>query len=150
MSSTFPASLPQGSPCVHKFGGSSFADAACLARVSRILSEAAEPAQLIVVSALQGVTNALVALTDSIDDPSPALAALLQRHLALAAAIGDAELHAWLELDFGACATQLALARQNPCRGLAAQWRGDAPQPHHHDHHEDYREPRRSLVHALS
>ncbi len=111
MSSTFPASLPQDSPCVHKFGGSSLADAACLARVSRILGEAAEPAQLIVVSALQGVTNALVALTDSIDDPSPALAALLQRHLALAAAIGDAELHAWLELDFGACATQLALAR---------------------------------------
>lgn len=65
-------------PCVHKFGGSSLADGACQARVSRILRDAGEPAQLIVVSALQGVTNALVALSEGKDDAAGVFADLLR------------------------------------------------------------------------
>ncbi len=106
---------PDQRPCVHKFGGSSLANAARMARVSSILRDAGEPAQLIVVSALQGVTNVLVALSEATDDPATMLADLLLRHLALAAASADAALRDWLQRDFDACAMLLAQARGAGC-----------------------------------
>jgi bifunctional aspartokinase / homoserine dehydrogenase 1 len=47
----------------HKFGGSSLADANCIAHVARLLSARSEDDQVIVVSAMAGVTNELIALT---------------------------------------------------------------------------------------
>lgn len=47
---------------VHKFGGSSMADAACLRRVAAILAEVGDLNQVAVVSAMRGVTDALLAV----------------------------------------------------------------------------------------
>jgi bifunctional aspartokinase / homoserine dehydrogenase 1 len=47
----------------HKFGGSSLADAGCIAHVARLLSDRHEDDQVIVVSAMAGVTNELIELT---------------------------------------------------------------------------------------
>ena len=48
----------------HKFGGSSLADAACFATVAQLLTARDDGAQAIVVSAMAGVTNELLALAD--------------------------------------------------------------------------------------
>ena len=74
---------------VHKFGGSSVADAGCFRRVASIL-EAQAPGRLaVVLSACKGVTDSLlglVAQAEGQDDGFRAgLAALRARHAALAA-----------------------------------------------------------------
>ncbi|MFP4277604.1 MAG: bifunctional aspartate kinase/homoserine dehydrogenase I [Wenzhouxiangella sp.] len=46
---------------VHKFGGTSLADARCIDHVARLLVEREDEAQAVVVSAMAGVTNALLA-----------------------------------------------------------------------------------------
>ncbi len=46
----------------HKFGGSSLADAECIARVAGLLAERNDDAQAVVVSAIAGVTNELIGL----------------------------------------------------------------------------------------
>jgi aspartokinase/homoserine dehydrogenase 1 len=48
----------------HKFGGSSLADADCFTTVARLLTERDDDAQVIVVSAMTGVTNELMALAE--------------------------------------------------------------------------------------
>ncbi|HWH52802.1 MAG TPA: hypothetical protein VN651_14730, partial [Gemmatimonadaceae bacterium] len=48
---------------VHKFGGSSLADADCFRRVAKIIAERPEPQRLVVVSAMAGVTDDLVRAT---------------------------------------------------------------------------------------
>ena len=45
---------------VHKFGGTSLADAACVRRVAEIIAARPERRRIVVVSAMAGVTNALV------------------------------------------------------------------------------------------
>src|SRR5262245_34458913 len=45
---------------VHKFGGTSLADAACFRRVARIIAGWPESHQAIVVSAMRGTTDTLV------------------------------------------------------------------------------------------
>ncbi|HEV8446592.1 MAG TPA: bifunctional aspartate kinase/homoserine dehydrogenase I [Gemmatimonadaceae bacterium] len=45
---------------VHKFGGTSLADAACFRRVADIVAERPESHRAVVVSAMSGVTNALI------------------------------------------------------------------------------------------
>src|SRR5262252_4690312 len=45
---------------VHKFGGTSLADAACFRRVAAIIAERPESHRAVVVSAISGVTNALI------------------------------------------------------------------------------------------
>jgi bifunctional aspartokinase / homoserine dehydrogenase 1 len=45
---------------VHKFGGTSLADAACIRRVAEIIAARSESRRVVVVSAMAGVTNALV------------------------------------------------------------------------------------------
>ena len=55
----------QPSIMAHKFGGSSMADAACMEQVARVLREAGESDQVIVVSAMRGTTDGLIALIDA-------------------------------------------------------------------------------------
>ncbi|MDR6094745.1 aspartokinase [Stenotrophomonas sp. SORGH_AS321] len=47
---------------VHKFGGTSVADADCYRHVARLLQARPEALQVTVVSAMKGVTDALIAL----------------------------------------------------------------------------------------
>src|ERR1700745_3554310 len=80
---------------VHKFGGSSVADADCFRKVAAIL-ESAPPGRLaVVLSACRGVTDALlrlVALAERQDESyRHELAQLRERHAAIAAALLTAE-----------------------------------------------------------
>ena len=47
----------------HKFGGSSLADAGRIRHVASLMLDAGESRQVVVVSAMQGTTNALIAMT---------------------------------------------------------------------------------------
>lgn len=91
---------------LHKFGGSSLADAAQYQRVASLLNglDAAEPGlQFVVVSAMHGVTDTLISLVDASvtgTDWKLGLRDLRQRHLDAADVLDpDAAhgLHAWLE-----------------------------------------------------
>jgi aspartokinase/homoserine dehydrogenase 1 len=73
---------------VHKFGGSSVADAECIARVAGIIEADPRPRIAVVLSACKGVTDTLlelVALAEA-QDPGylPKLAALRARHTTIA------------------------------------------------------------------
>ena len=73
---------------VHKFGGSSVADAGCFRRVADILEASSNPREAVVLSACRGVTDALlglVTLAESSEGYFPsALEALKRRHVELA------------------------------------------------------------------
>lgn len=82
----------------HKFGGSSLADAERIARVADLLHQRREAAQAVVVSAMAGVTNALIELTEQAirgTDVQSALAALRERHSAAAAALLGERAERW-------------------------------------------------------
>lgn len=94
-------------PRVHKFGGSSLADAPCLRRVSAILHEQAGTHALIVVSAMRGTTDALIALaeraTHAAQDWPTQLDAVRERHLHCAGELLGTQAgktSAWLEEQF--------------------------------------------------
>src|SRR5579859_6792538 len=74
---------------VHKFGGSSVADAACFRRVADIVESSSNPREAVVLSACRGVTDALlnsVALAERPDgDMAGAIEELWKRHEQLAA-----------------------------------------------------------------
>ena len=76
---------------VHKFGGSSVADAACMTRVADILEDDARPRVAAVLSACRGVTDALLALVAAAERREPCvadrLAALRERHAVIAGAL---------------------------------------------------------------
>jgi len=76
---------------VHKFGGSSVADADCFRRVAEILERQPQGRLAVVLSACRGVTDALlrlVALAEQQDTSSAAeLAGLRERHAAIARAL---------------------------------------------------------------
>ncbi|MDR2013151.1 MAG: aspartate kinase, partial [Rhodanobacter sp.] len=69
----------------HKFGGSSMADGARIRHVAELVRARPEQTQIVVVSAMQGVTDALLALTTAAAANQPqwhdGLARLRQRHL---------------------------------------------------------------------
>ena len=73
------ADAPPALTChVHKFGGTSLADAACIAALAALVPADAR-VRPVVVSAMSGTTNALVALADAalaLDDWKPAWDAL--------------------------------------------------------------------------
>jgi len=73
---------------VHKFGGSSVADAGCFRRVAEIIESSVNPREAVVLSACRGVTDALlelVTLAERADgDFSTAIQALKARHIGLA------------------------------------------------------------------
>src|SRR3954447_9403191 len=79
---------------VHKFGGSSVADADCMARVAAILEDDPRPRVAAVLSACRGVTDALLGLVAAAERQGPAvthrLAALRERHAEIANALLEA------------------------------------------------------------
>ena len=94
---------------VHKFGGTSVAGAERYRGVARIVQGRPEPRRAVVVSAMSGVTDALVRAVDLAGRRDPAyrgeLAALRERHLRTACELlpgaeGD-EVRAALERDLG-------------------------------------------------
>jgi bifunctional aspartokinase / homoserine dehydrogenase 1 len=97
---------------VHKFGGSSVADAACFRRVADILEASHNPREAVVLSACRGVTDALLALVSTAERPdgdfAPAIEALRTRHLELAASL----------VSSAACAAYAAQL-QCDCRDIA-------------------------------
>src|SRR5256712_2340650 len=78
---------------VHKFGGSSVADAACMERVAQILEDDPRPRLGVVLSACRGVTDALLTLVAASERQQPQvpdqLDALRQRHIQIASALLD-------------------------------------------------------------
>src|SRR5579863_2511579 len=54
---------------VHKFGGSSVADAGCFRRVAEIVEASPHPREAVVLSACRGVTDALLALVSLAEKP---------------------------------------------------------------------------------
>jgi bifunctional aspartokinase / homoserine dehydrogenase 1 len=80
---------------VHKFGGSSVADAECFMRVAAILESQPEKRLGVVLSACRGVTDALLRLVTLAEEQDPAyqaeLNALRERHAAIAEALLSAE-----------------------------------------------------------
>lgn len=90
----------------HKFGGSSVADASRYRHVAMILAARDDTAQITVVSAMKGVTDALVALADAAargEDWQAAFASLHERHRATARELlgQHADLTcAWIDAQF--------------------------------------------------
>jgi aspartokinase/homoserine dehydrogenase 1 len=74
---------------VHKFGGSSVADASCFRRVAEIIEASANPREAVVLSACRGVTDALLDLAALAERPEghipSAIEQLKRRHEKLAA-----------------------------------------------------------------
>lgn len=98
--------IPKNANCrVHKFGGSSLADATCIGHVADLMLTADESRHAVVVSAMHGVTDALIALGDAAahgDDWQVALAKLHQRHIEAAESLLE-DSHAtrqWLDQQF--------------------------------------------------
>ena len=73
---------------VHKFGGSSVADAGCFRRVADIIEASPRPREAVVLSACRGVTDALLDLVTLAEKPDgyfpSAIEALKKRHVDLA------------------------------------------------------------------
>src|SRR5580698_6999902 len=80
---------------VHKFGGSSVADADCFRRVADIVEASKNPREAVVLSACRGVTDALLNLVTLAERPDgdflAAIEALKTRHVQLAAALVSPE-----------------------------------------------------------
>lgn len=111
-----PAVPPAADPApvhVHKFGGSSLADAARIAALRPLVDDGA-PVRFVVVSAMHGTTNALVALGDAAADRrdwQPGWQALLQRHLDTLATLDvdtDGAIADAVRADFDAVRADLA------------------------------------------
>ena len=71
----------------HKFGGSSLADAGRIRHVAMLVRDRDEDEQVVVVSAMQGVTDSLIALTHAAAAKAvwrPQWEKLRERHLQLA------------------------------------------------------------------
>jgi aspartokinase/homoserine dehydrogenase 1 len=83
---------------VHKFGGSSVADAGCFRRVAEIIEGSRNPREAVVLSACRGVTDSLLGLVKLAEQPdgdfSTPLEALRTRHLDLAAELVSESAHA--------------------------------------------------------
>jgi len=94
----------------HKFGGSSLATAERIATVVALMAGRDDDAQVIVVSAMQGVTNALIALAETAasgGDVDIGLYALKQQHDSAAVALLGAQAHL-AQSEFAAKFTELA------------------------------------------
>jgi len=80
---------------VHKFGGSSVADAGCFRRVADIIEASSNPREAVVLSACRGVTDDLLALVSLAEKPEGyfpvGLEALKKRHVELARALVSRE-----------------------------------------------------------
>jgi len=78
---------------VHKFGGSSVADAACMQRVARIIEDDPAARKAVVLSACRGVTDALLTLVSLAERQDPTLDDRIQdlrmRHVGIARELLD-------------------------------------------------------------
>lgn len=110
---------------VHKFGGSSVADAACMRQVAAILRADTRPRLAVVVSACKGVTDALIGLVTASaaadDDVVRLTDQLVEPHRRLATDLLDAaaaaEFHEGLDRDrrdIGGLLQTVRLIRQAP------------------------------------
>jgi len=107
--------VPGGAESVvaHKFGGSSLADAARIRHVATLVRERDEDEQIVVVSAMQGVTDSLIALTHAAAAKAvwrPQWEKLRERHLLTAAELlgdGAAPIRTWLIARFDELAEKL-------------------------------------------
>lgn len=115
------AAVPDGGttspprPAVHKFGGSSLASAAHITGIPTLIDQPGSAQRIVVVSAMRGATDALVAMADEARagrHPATALAELRERHLEAARPL-DADdrcgLGAAIEADFAAAEADLQL-----------------------------------------
>jgi aspartokinase/homoserine dehydrogenase 1 len=82
---------------VHKFGGSSVADAACMQRVAQIIEGDPAPRKAVVLSACRGVTDALLSLVTQAEQQDATLddriEALRQRHIGVARELLSGDLY---------------------------------------------------------
>jgi len=107
----------------HKFGGSSVADADRYRHVAELLRASPEP-RAVVVSAMQGITDALTALVRAAaagEDWQDAWSALRDRHLATAYRLDGVDRHAlvsWLDQECAALLTLLGRIAED-CDGDA-------------------------------
>ncbi|MGH8188243.1 MAG: bifunctional aspartate kinase/homoserine dehydrogenase I, partial [Steroidobacteraceae bacterium] len=97
---------------VHKFGGSSVADAVCMERVARILEEDPQPRLGVVLSACRGVTDALLNLVATAERQEGAIAERIEELRRRHEVIADTLLQGSARSDFLA-----ALAHD--CRDIA-------------------------------
>ena len=97
---------------VHKFGGSSVADAACMERVARILEQDPHPRLAVVLSACRGVTDALLNLVSLAERQEGSvehqLGEVRQRHVVIANTLLSAEQR-----------TRFIAALDHDCRDIA-------------------------------
>ncbi len=94
----------------HKFGGSSLASSERIAAVVQLMAQRTDGAQVIVVSAMQGVTNGLIALAQAAaqgGDVDIGLYALKQQHDSAAVALLGAQAHL-VQAEFAIKFTELA------------------------------------------
>ena len=97
---------------VHKFGGSSVADASCFQRVADIVESQRRPRLAIVLSACKGVTDGLLELVTLAEDQQAEwrarLGALRERHAAIATALLDERSAAAYVAEFDRDVTDLS------------------------------------------
>lgn len=115
-----PANARADAPIVHKFGGSSLADAAHIHAAAALVA-GDDDAGAVVVSAMQGVTDALLALIEAAraGDWAPGWSSLRARHMAAAEVLGGdrvAELQSALAADFGLLRDDLSQLSTDPAR----------------------------------
>ena len=102
MSPTVPMAPAAQAWVVHKFGGSSVADADCFVRVAALIEQQPQARLAVVLSACKGVTDALLGLATRAEQQDGAwqqdLAALRERHATIARALlPPPEVSAYLE-----------------------------------------------------
>ncbi|MBS0569718.1 MAG: bifunctional aspartate kinase/homoserine dehydrogenase I [Proteobacteria bacterium] len=102
---TQPVATDSITAAAHKFGGSSLADAACIRHVATLMRERSERTQVVVVSAMRGVTDGLLALAAAAaarTEWRPQWQALRERHLQAADGLLDdpTALRDWLATGF--------------------------------------------------
>src|SRR5882672_568347 len=107
---------------VMKFGGTSVGDAACIRRAAEIVFEAAKNnSVVVVVSAMSGVTNRLIAAaqkasTGNRDEVDQLPTALREQHFTAAAIlVKDASLQAELKAELERITSEVA----NLCHGIS-------------------------------
>src|SRR5262249_44274461 len=90
-----PVAAPPSRWIVHKFGGSSVADAECILRVAKIIEADAPERVAVVLSACKGVTDGLLELVSLAEQRAPSyperLANLRARHAAIATTLLSAD-----------------------------------------------------------
>ena len=117
---------------IHKFGGSSLADADCFSRVAELLLDFADDRLAVVVSAMAGMTDALLSLTvlaEQNDDGNVQLRRIGERYSETAKQLVDGEqlvnvLDAWNrdadDIRDALKAVALAKSATQRCRDIVA------------------------------